>query len=101
MQYPIRKLVTIITEAQIERDLTRDLESHGVLGYTITDARGRGTHGERSSSWSMSGNIRVEVICEAAHADELMSYLRDRYYQNYAMVVFAHDVEVMRPDKFR
>jgi nitrogen regulatory protein PII len=101
MQYPIRKLVTIITEAQIERDLTRDLESHGVLGYTITDARGRGTHGERSSSWSMSGNIRVEVICEAAHADELMTYLRDRYYQNYAMVVFAHDVEVMRPDKFR
>jgi nitrogen regulatory protein PII len=93
MEYPIRKLVTIITEAQIERDLTRDLEDHGVLGYTITDARGRGTHGERSSSWSMSGNIRVEVICDAAHADELMTHLRDRYYQNYAMV--------MRPDKFR
>jgi nitrogen regulatory protein PII len=101
MAHATRKLITIITEAQIERDLTRDLETQGVLGYTITDARGRGAHGERSSSWSLSGNIRIEVICEAAHADELMTYLRDRYYQNYAMVVFAHDVEVMRPDKFR
>lgn len=101
MSHPTRKLITIITEAQLERDLIRDLEAHGVLGYTITDARGRGSHGERSSGWSMSGNIRVEVICEAAHADQLMNHLRDRYYQNYAMVVFAHDVEVMRPEKFR
>ncbi len=100
MTHAIRKLVTIITEAQIERDLTRDLEAQGVLGYTITDARGRGAHGERASSWSMSGNIRVEVICEAAHAQALMAHLRSRYYDHYAMILFAHDVEVLRPDKF-
>lgn len=101
MSLPTRKLITIITEAQLERDLIRDLESHGVIGYTITEARGRGTHGERSSSWSLSGNIRIEVISEAAHAEQLMHHLRERYYENFAMIVFAHDVEVLRPEKFR
>ena len=97
----IRKLVTIVTEAQLERELTRDLESHGILGYTITDARGRGTHGQRASSWELSGNIRIELICEAAHAAELMAYLQTHHYQHYAMVLYAQDVEVLRPDKFR
>ncbi len=95
-----RKLVTVITETALERELTRELEALGVRGYTITDARGRGDHGTRSSSWGHTGNIRVEVICEAALAERLMQRLRDKYYQHYAMVLFAHDVEVLRPDKF-
>ncbi len=69
-------------------------------GYTITEARGRGDRGTRSSSWGHTGNIRVEVICDADHATRLMQALRDKYYAHYAMVLFAHDVEVLRPDKF-
>ncbi len=98
--HPLRKLVTVITETSLERDLTRELDAHGVRGYTITDARGRGEHGSRSSSWGHTGNIRVEIICDAPLAESLMQRLRAKYYEHYAMVLFAHDVEVLRPDKF-
>lgn len=95
-----RRLVTVITETPLERELTRELDALGVRGYTITDARGRGDHGRRSSSWGHTGNIRVEIICDAPLAERLMQHLREKYYDHYAMVLFAHDVEVLRPDKF-
>jgi hypothetical protein len=95
-----RRLVTVITEAALERELIREFDALGVRGYTITEARGRGDRGTRSSSWGHTGNIRVEVICDADHAVRLMQALRDKYYAHYAMVLFAHDVEVLRPEKF-
>lgn len=95
-----RKLLTIITEAALERELIRELDQLKVGGYTITDARGRGHQGARSSSWDQNANIRVEVICDPARALELAQHLRHRYFAHYAMVLTLSDVEVLRPDKF-
>lgn len=100
MEHHRCKLLTVITEATLERELTREIETLGARGYTITDARGRGEHGERTSSWAHTGNIRVEIICDEPLAERLMTHLRARYYANYAMVLFVHDVEVLRPEKF-
>lgn len=63
MQTETRTLLTVITEANLEPTLLRTLTREGLRGYTITDARGRGDHGERNASWSESGNIRLEAIC--------------------------------------
>ena len=52
MQTEIRTLLTVITEANLEPTLLRTLTREGLRGYTITDARGRGDHGERNASWS-------------------------------------------------
>jgi nitrogen regulatory protein PII len=62
----IRKLITVVTEAGLERQLTRDLETLGASGYTITDARGRGTRGVRRSGWENESNIRIEIVCDDA-----------------------------------
>lgn len=96
----VRKLVTIITESSLEKDLVREFDQIGVKGYTITDARGRGSRGQRSSSWGPSGNIRIEIICDITHAEALTSRVHEKYYANYAMVLYIHDVEVVRPAKF-
>ena len=96
----LRKLVTCITEASLERELSREIESLGVRGYTITDVRGRGEQGARSSSWGHTGNVRVEVVCDVPLAERLLSRLREKYAAHYAMVLWVQDVEVMRPDKF-
>mgnify|MGYP000290569633 CR=1 FL=1 len=40
-----RTLLTLITEATIESSLLRDLDRLGVRGYTVSDARGRGSRG--------------------------------------------------------
>jgi hypothetical protein len=95
-----RRLLTIVTEASLERELLRELESLGASGYTITDARGRGGRGKRASGWAYGANIRVEVVCEAELAARIAGRLRDRWYDDYAMILFVQDVEVLRPEKF-
>jgi len=44
-----RKLLTVITESNLERNLVREIEALGVAGYTISDVRGRGDNGLRAS----------------------------------------------------
>ena len=100
MSYPTRKLLTIITEAALESLLIEDFETLGAHGYTITDARGKGSRGVRSASWGQSANIRIEIICEVKTAEQIASHLREQYYDNYAMILMMGDVEVLRPQKF-
>ena len=95
-----RKLLTIVTEAVLESDLAELLPTLGATGYTIVNARGRGSRGAREAGWSTNSNIRIEVICEPATADRIAEHLREHYYRNYAMVLFLSDVEVLRPEKF-
>ena len=95
-----RKLLTIVSESAIEAALVRDIERLGAHGYTITDARGKGRRGVRNAGWDASSNIRIEVVCDAATASAIAVHLKAAYYDNYAMIMFSHDVDVLRPDKF-
>lgn len=100
MQPHIRTLITIVTEAVIEKELVAALEELGVRGYTISDARGKGHRGVRTAGWEHGANIRMEVVCEEATAERVVTYLRDNYYENYAMIVYVSEVKVLRPEKF-
>ena len=95
-----RTLLTIITEAIVEQTLLRDLDRLGVRGYTVSDARGRGSRGVRDAAWEEVANIRIEIICARALAEDVLRHLQVRYYVDYAMVAFLADIEVLRPEKF-
>lgn len=95
-----RTLLTVYTEASIEQVLVRDMDRLAVKGYTISDARGKGSRGVRDASWDESRNIRIEVICGRDQAEALLTHLQARYYSNYAMVAYFSEVEVLRPGKF-
>lgn len=55
-------LLTILSEAVLEDILIDEIMGLGAKGYTVSEARGRGTHGVRSGKWTAGGNIRIEVI---------------------------------------
>jgi nitrogen regulatory protein PII len=95
-----RRLLTIITEAAIEKRLLQDLEQLGARGYTISEARGKGSRGERSGNWRDVANIRIELIVSEPLAAQLFAHLQQHYYDHYAMVAFLQDVDILRPDKF-
>lgn len=95
-----RLMLTIVTESVIENALLADLDRLGVRGYTVTDARGRGSRGVRDANWDEAANIRIEIICARPLANAVLAHLQERYYDNYAMVACAHEVEVLRPGKF-
>ena len=94
------KLLTIICETDLERKLRDDVMALGAHGYTVTDARGRGAHGERDAAWSPSGNIRMEVICEDSVARAIAAHVKDAYFANFGVVLYMVDVEVLRDGKF-
>lgn len=94
------KLLTIYTEAALETSLIEVFDEHGAVGYTITNARGKGSSGVRAAAWEANSNIRIEIICDDSTAREIGSYLQDTYYEHYAMVTFISDIEVLRPEKF-
>jgi nitrogen regulatory protein PII len=100
MEHFPRRLLTIVTEALLERELLAEFEALGVRGYTITDARGKGSRGTRQSDWAQEGNVRIEIVCETALAERVAARLRERYYDHYAMILYLQDVSVLRPDKF-
>jgi hypothetical protein len=100
MEHFQRRLLTIVTEAVLERELLAEFDALGVRGYTITDARGKGGRGRRQSDWAQEGNIRVEVVCDGPLAERVAARLRERFYDHYAMILFMQDVSVLRPDKF-
>jgi nitrogen regulatory protein PII len=96
----LRKLLTIVCEAALETTLLEELESLGAHGYTVTDARGKGSRGRRDATWGPHANSRIEVLCNAQTASAISQALRERYYDNYSMILFVADVEVLRPEKF-
>lgn len=100
MPMTIRKLVTIICEAELESRLASDVMRLGAHGYTVTDARGRGSRGVRNASWSALQNIRMEIVCDEKEAEKIAIYMQENYYNNFAMILFSADVEVLRPEKF-
>jgi nitrogen regulatory protein PII len=94
------KLVTVFTEAAIESSIIHELDQLGVPGYTISNARGKGSGGVRSAAWEADANIRIEILCKADLAEQVVERLQARYYEHYSMVMYLSNVDVLRPDKF-
>ncbi|NKQ09177.1 P-II family nitrogen regulator [Pseudomonas sp. SST3] len=95
-----RTLLTVICEAALEKKLVADLDHLGAPGWTLSEARGRGSRGVRSAGWDTDGNIRLEIICNRELAERIAEHLQVSYYDNFAMVCYLADVQVLRPGKF-
>ncbi len=98
--YTRRTLLTVICEASIEARVVADARRLGAQGYTAGEARGGGQHGERDGHWPMSGNVRIDILCEAAVADAIALHLQATYFSTHAMVCYLSDISVLRSDKF-
>lgn len=100
MQTYARKLLVVITEAALEKRLAGDARALGAQGYTVTDCRGSGQHGERESTWAVDRSIEIKIVCDAAVVDKLAEHLLTTYAPHYAMTLFVTDAAVFRPQKF-
>ncbi len=87
-------LLTILTEAVLEDTIIDEIMALGAKGYTISEARGRGTHGLRSGKWTVSGNIRIEVVGDAALCARIVERLQTQYERDYGLLMFTTQVEL-------
>ena len=96
-----RTLLTVITEAALESLLLRDLDELGAPGYTVSDARGKGSRGRRDATWAPQANIRIEVLCDAATARRIGDTLAARYNTHYPMLMHLAEVTLLGHDAAR
>lgn len=95
-----RVLVTLVCEALIAPRLTEDLERLGAKGWTATQAYGSGHSGSREGHWENDGNRRIEVVCAPAVADQIAVLLGEKYFDDYHVVCWSSDINVLRPERF-
>jgi hypothetical protein len=88
------QLLTILTEAVLEDTLIDEIMELGAKGYTISEARGRGTHGVRTGKWAAGGNIRIEVVGDAALCRRIVERLHSQYERDYGLLMFTCAVEL-------
>jgi hypothetical protein len=87
-------LLTILSEAVLEDTLIDEIMAQGAKGYTITEARGRGTHGLRSGKWSAGGNIRIDVVGDPDLCGRIVARLQAEYEKDYGLLMFTTPVEL-------
>ena len=87
-------LLTILTEAVLEDTLVDEIMALGAKGYTISEARGRGTHGVRTGKWAAGGNIRIEVVGDAALCQRIVERLQSQYERDYGLLMFTCAVDL-------
>jgi hypothetical protein len=95
-----KKLLVIIAEAALERQLVADIRLLGAHGYTVIDVRGGGARGDRGADWEADRSIQMEIICDSAVAEKIAAHVHDRYFADYAVTIFTTEVGVLRPEKF-
>jgi nitrogen regulatory protein P-II 2 len=100
METHARKLLTIITEAAIERALIADARRFGANGYTVLDVRGGGMTGEREGAWEADRSIEMQIVCGADVAERIAAHVLAQYAPNYAVALYLSDVSVFRAQKY-
>lgn len=99
MKTSTMKRITIVAEALIADRLIEDILRLGASGYTTTAAEGKGSRGVRASEWE-GRNVKIETLVSHGIADKILQCMADSYFKNFAVIAYAHDVEVIRGEKY-
>jgi len=93
------KCVTIIAEVILEKRLTEEVTRLGATGYTVTDARGKGSRGLRTSEWE-GQNIVLQTLVGPAVAERILQRMAEAYFPHFAAVAYVENVQVVRGEKY-
>lgn len=92
-------LVTIITERFFRDEILKKVKELGAKGYTLTDATGEGSRGIRASDWE-GKNVKIEIVASREVGNNIIDYIADAYFENYAVIAYAYPVSVVRGEKY-
>ena len=92
-------LVVIITERIFRDDILEKIKELGAKGYTLTDATGVGSRGVHASDWE-GKNVKIESVVSQDVANKIIDFIAEEYFENYAVITYAHPIKVVRGDKY-
>ena len=98
MKVPLIK-VTIVTESLLKERIITLVRKHGATGFTITLVEGEGSRGVRASDWE-GRNVKLETLVSSETADAILEELGDTYFEDFAVIAWLSEVNVLRGGKF-
>jgi nitrogen regulatory protein P-II 2 len=93
------KRIVIIGDSTVEYRLLNEILALGATGHTSYSVHGKGARGVRPRH-AEPGNTKIEVIATAEIAQRILEHVSKHYFNEYAMIAFLDDVEVLRGEKF-
>jgi nitrogen regulatory protein P-II 2 len=91
--------VTIIAERVLRDDLLELLKRHGASGWTLTAVEGEGSRGIRASEWE-GRSAQIDTLVSPQAADAIMEEIGHTYFNDWSVIVYAAEVEVLRGEKY-
>lgn len=92
-------LVTIVSERILMDELIELVSENGAKGYTTTDVDGEGSRGTRVSDFE-GKNVKIEAVVSREVGNKIIDKIAEDYFENYAVIVYANPVKVVRGDKY-
>lgn len=93
------KLLTLIFDEALARQIENEILELGAKGYTITTVQGRGHSGERADSWT-GVNAKLEIIAREQVVIKILSHVKMKYFERYPLIAYFHDIHVVRSNHF-
>ena len=93
------RLVTIISEPVVSKDIVLLAKKLGASGFTCSEVRGEGS-GDKSSGEVPDQKVKIEIVADSTLAEKLMSDVSAHYFKNYSIIVYSSEIQVLRPQKF-
>lgn len=91
--------LTIISESLLREEIIALIRRHGATGFTLSKVEGQGSRGVRASEWE-GRNLKFEVIVSSATADAILDKISEKYFEDFAVIAWLTEVEVLRGHKF-
>jgi hypothetical protein len=71
----------------------------GGRGYTASAVHGHGARGISNSFWE-GAQVKIETLVSPAAASQILAHLNAHYFQDYAVIAYVENVEVIRGEKY-
>ena len=96
-----KTLLTIVTEAVLERTVVREARERGAQHWLVTEVLSAGSKdGVREGGWTAERTVKIQLICEPAVADAIAEALLAGYSEHYSLAIWFDGVSVLRPERY-
>lgn len=98
--------ISIIAEKLIQDGITRILEEAGATGYSLFEGGGKGQHHahpiHRPSIVDAFAIVKIEaIVADRRVAENIAEKISAEYFRDQSGVIYLHEVDILRPEKFR
>jgi nitrogen regulatory protein P-II 2 len=99
MELSALKKLTVIAEALLRDRLVNDLKAQGVRGYSLSRVEGEGTRHFHASDFE-GDNVQIESIVSPDIAEKVLEHLKSHYFEDFSIIAYTQDVQVLRKERF-